>query len=100
MVLKEFNMAVPGKGSIAISFYLHFDTHSASVGEINTHADFECNIPRRALLRQENGEWKLYDDHPFLENGTIKVVPEFLNDELSMLIVNKILEIKAEESPM
>jgi hypothetical protein len=98
MVLKEFHINIPGKGKVDVSFYLHFDAHSASVGEIKLHADYDSGLPHRAKLKQDLGKWKLYDDHPVMVNGELKVVPEFLDTEVSNTVVNRILEIKADES--
>lgn len=97
MVLKEFNVSVPGKGRVSVSFYLHFDAHSASVGEIKIHTDFDSTLPHRAWLKQDEGQWKLFDEHPSMQNQEVVVRPEFLEDDLSRAIVEKILEIKADE---
>jgi hypothetical protein len=87
MVLKEIRISIPGQGKIDLNFYIHFDSRNSSVGEIKIHADFDTSLPRRAFLKQDEGEWKLYDEHPTMQNGEIKVLPEFLNDEISKEIV-------------
>ena len=100
MVLKEFNMVVAGRGIINISFNLHFDSHTCTVGEIKLRADYDSGLPHRVQLKQDYGVWKLYDDHPLMEGGEVKVVPEFLNDDVSNSIAAKILRIMEEESPV
>jgi hypothetical protein len=98
MVLKEFTLKVPEKGRVDVSFYLHFDDPEASVGEIKIHTDYDSTLPRRAWLKKnEADKWKLYDDHPALENKEIVVKPEFLDDDVSNEIVKTILAIKQGE---
>ena len=98
MVLKEFAFKIPDKGKVEVSFYLHFDGADISVGEIKVHTDFESTLPHRAWLKQDNGTWKLYDDHPRMENGEVVVRPEFLNDDISNEIVKTILSLKTVET--
>jgi hypothetical protein len=98
MVLKEFSLKVPEKGKIDVSFYLHFDTPAVSVGEIKIHTDFDSTLPHRAWIKEEDGKWKLYDDHPLMENSEVVVRPEFLNDDISNEIVKTILAIKSGET--
>lgn len=97
MVLKEINLDIPGKGRVDLKFYIHFDAHSSSIGEIKIHTDFDSTLPRRAFLKQDNGIWKLFDEHPTSVNSEIKVVPEFLEDDVSRSIVQRILELQADE---
>ncbi len=99
MVLKEITLNVPGKGKIDLKFYLHFDNHSSSVGEIKIHTDFDSSLPRRAFLKQEDGVWKLFDEHPVMENKEVKMLPVFLNDDLSKEIARRILAIQSQEMP-
>lgn len=98
MVLKEFSVNFPGKGSVDVSFYFHFDTNTVTVGEIKIHADFDCALPHRAWLKQDEGVWKLYDDHPKMQGGEVVVVPEFLDDDISNEIVRRILFLREQES--
>jgi hypothetical protein len=97
MVLKEFSLKIPDKGKVEVSFYLHFDTPAVSVGEIKIHTDFDSTLPHRAWLKEDDGRWKLYDDHPLMENGEVVVAPEFLNDDISNEIVKTIIGIKSGE---
>ncbi len=94
MILKEFQVHVPAKGTVNVEFYVHFGEHGATAGEIKIHADYNCGIPHKVQLKKDDGIWKLYDDHPKMVNGEIKVVPEFLEDELSMTIASRIQQIK------
>ena len=94
MELKEFNLDVPGKGKINVQFHLHFDREPIYVGEIHIHPDFESGMPHRAQLKKDDGQWKLYIEHPENKNGEIVIVPEFLDDDLSMEIANTIMGIR------
>jgi hypothetical protein len=94
MVLKDFKMNVPGKGRVEVSFYLHFDAPSPYVGEIKIHTDYDSSLPHRAWLKQDEGTWKLFDEHPFAKGNEVAVEPEFLNDEVSNAIVEQILAIR------
>jgi hypothetical protein len=98
MKLKEFSVAVPGRGSVDVSFYLHFDGRNTSVGEIKIHSDYDSGLPHRAWLKQDNAIWYLYDDRPIIEGSEVKVVPEYLNNDVSNEIVAKILDIVEQES--
>lgn len=86
-------MHVPAKGTVNVEFYVHFGEHGASASEIKIHADYNCGIPHRVQLKNDDGVWKLYDDHPKMVNGEIKVVPEFLEDDLSRNIAGRIYQI-------
>jgi hypothetical protein len=97
MKLKEFSLDIPGKGRAEVSFYLHFDTNTVTVGEIKIHTDFESTIPHRAWLKQYEGEWKLYDDHPSMINNEVVVGPEYLADDLSKAIAERIIAIRTQE---
>ncbi len=94
MILKEFQVHVPAKGTVSVEFYVHFGEHGATAGEIKIHADYNCGIPHKVQLRKDDGLWKLYDDHPKMVNGEVKVIPEFLEDDLSKTIAARIQMIK------
>lgn len=96
MELREFQVKVPAHGTVNVEFHLHFEPHNTSVGEIKIHADYNCGIPHKVQLRKDGDTWKLYDDRPKMVNGEVKVIPEFLEDELSKIIVAHILELKNE----
>jgi len=96
MELREFQMAIHDRGTVDVSFNLHFDSRDPTVGEIKIHSDFESGLPHRAQLKQEEGNWKLFAEHPVMEAGEVKIIPQFLNDELSISIAKKILYIKEE----
>ncbi len=98
MVLKEIHVDVPGRGRVDVAFYLHFDGHTTTVGELKIHTDYDSTLPHRAWLKQDDGEWKIFDEHPAMQNNEVKVTPEFLEDEVSREIVRKILAVKEAES--
>lgn len=94
MELREFRVNVPAHGTVNVEFHLHFDTNTTTVGEIKIHADYNCGIPHRVQLKKDGDTWKLYDDRPKMVNGEVKVIPEYLEDDLSNNIVSRILEIR------
>ncbi|MCD6011209.1 MAG: hypothetical protein K0Q79_1071 [Flavipsychrobacter sp.] len=94
MELREFQVNVPARGTVHVEFHLHFEPHQTTVGEIKIHADYNCGIPHRVQLKKDGHTWKLYDDRPKMVNGEVKVIPEYLEDELSNTIVANILEIR------
>lgn len=96
MILKEFSIDVPGKGRVGVSFYVHFDTGKPTVGEIKIHPDFDSTLPHRAWLKQDEGQWKLFDERPANADKEIVVTPEFLNDDVANRITSKILSILQE----
>jgi hypothetical protein len=98
MVLKEFSMEVPGRGRVDVSFYLHFDTHTINIDELKIHADFDSGLPHHAQLKQDQGQWILYAEHPNMENGQVVVTPQYYNDDLSRAVAERVLAYKNAES--
>ena len=99
MVLKEFSIQVPDKGRVDVSFYLHFDTHSVTVNQLKIRADYDSGLPHQAQLKEENKTWLLYADHPAIDHNAVVVAPLYFDDEVSKQIVERILDIKAQETP-
>jgi hypothetical protein len=95
MELREFKLVVPGKGTIEVSFILHFSdqTNSASASEIKIHSDFNSDLPHRPHLMLDNGTWKFRIQHPVMKNNEVVVEDEFLSDGLNKEIIDHILQI-------
>ncbi len=95
MELREFQIDVPGKGTVDVRFRLHFNDHDYSVtaNEIKIHADFDSGLPRHPQLMFEDGIWKFHVMHPFIEDKEVVVKEEFLDDGLNQEIINRILAI-------
>ncbi len=97
MELREFKVAVPGKGIVEVSFMLHFNDHdnSASANEIKIHADFNSSLPHRPhlMLDEADGTWKFHVQHPVMKNNEVVVEEEFLNDGLNKEIIDHIMKI-------
>ena len=97
MELREFKLDVPGKGTVEVSFMLHFNDHdnSASASEIKIHADFASNLPHRPhlMLDEADGTWKFHVQQPVMKNNEVVVEEEFLSDGLNKDIIDRILKI-------
>lgn len=96
MELRNFQIDVPGKGVIDVNFTLHFNDNSVSVNEIKLHSDFDSGLPHHPQLRLHDNVWQLYAQVPVMKNNEMVIVDEFLNDDLSKQIVEKILQIRNE----
>ncbi len=98
MELREFKIEVPGKGTVEVSFMLHFNDHdnSASASEIKIHADFESDLPHRPHLMLDDGTWKFRVQHPVMKNNDVVVEDEFLCDGMNKEIIDRILAIMDE----
>jgi hypothetical protein len=99
MVFKEFSVTVPGKGQVNVSFYLHFDTHTATVDQLKIRADYDSGLPHQAKLVFENGAWRLYADHPVIDHNNVVVEPTYFDDEVSREIVERVQAMREQEMP-
>ena len=95
MELREFQIDVPGKGTVEVAFRLHFSDHdnSVSANEIKIHSDFPSGLPHHPQMLFEEGKWKFHVMHPFIEDKEVVVKEEFLDDGLNQEIINRILAI-------
>ena len=95
MELREFQIDVPGKGTVEVNFKLHFNDHdySVSADDIKIHADFESGLPHHPQLMFEEGKWKFHVHHPLIKNNEVVVEEEFLAEGLNQQIIDRILAI-------
>ena len=97
MLFKEFTMPVTGKGNVHVSFIIDTVDDVVKVREIKLRSDFKSSLPHHPRLVEEKGQWKFYIEKPLLMNNEIDIVPQYLDDDLSMEIIERILAIKNEE---
>lgn len=94
MELRNFQIDVPGKGTIDVDFTLHFNNNSVAISEIKLHSDFDSGLPHRPQLMLHDNAWQLHVQQPVMKNNEVIVVDEYLNDELSTEIVKRLLQIR------
>ncbi len=94
MELRNFQIDIPGKGIIDVNFTLHFNNNSISVNEIKLHADFDSGLPHHPQLRLHENEWQLYAQVPVMKNNEMVIIDEYLDDDVSKQIVEKLLEYR------
>ncbi len=98
MIFKEFTMPVSGKGNVHVSFIIDTIEDVLKIRDIKLHADFKSGLPHHPRLVEEKGHWKFFIEKPLLANNEIDIVPQYLDDELSIEIIDRILAIKREEA--
>ena len=96
MELRNFQIEVPGKGTIDVEFTLHFNNNTVFISDIKIHSDFESDLPHRAQLALHDNMWQLHIQHPEMKDNEIVVVDKYLNDGYCKEILAKLLEIKDE----
>ena len=96
MELKNFQINIPGKGTVDIDFTLHFNDNTPTISEIKVHADFDSGLPHHPQLMLHDNVWQLHVQQPVMKNNEMVVVDQYLNDDISKEIVKRLLEFKNE----
>ena len=96
MELRNFQIDVPGKGTVDVEFTLHFNNSAVSVSDIKIHSDFESDLPHRTQLALHDNIWQLHIQHPEMINNEIVIVDQYRHEGLCSQIIDKLIEIKNE----
>ncbi len=100
MTHREFQLNTP-EGGTNVHFNINGNGIDVVITTVQVHSNFKSGLPNSPELEwnPEAGKWMLAGYYNKDVNGTPTKVREFINTELSNQIVDKIMEIKEEETP-
>ena len=100
MTHREFQLDTT-EGSTNVHFNVDGNGIDVVITTIQIHSNFKSGLPHSAELEwnSEAGKWMLAAYYTKDVNGTATNVREFINTQLSNQIIERIMEIKEEETP-
>ena len=100
MTHKEFQINTP-QGGTNVHFNLDFNGTESQIFAVAVHSNFDSDLPHSPSLEwnQDLGKWMLARYYDKDINGVSTRFREFYDSTLSNQIVERIMEIKEEETP-